>query len=333
MNYIPEKTRYDSMIYNRCGASGLRLPAISLGLWHNFGDVDDYENSRTMLRRAFDLGITHFDIANNYGPPPGAAETNFGKIFRDDFVPFRDELLISSKAGHLMWPGPYGDWGSRKYMIASIDQSLKRTGLEYFDIFYHHRPDPGTPLEETMGALDHIVRSGKALYVGISQYRPEQTLKAWKILKDLGTPCVIHQPNYNIFNRWIEDGLLETLDQCDMGCITFSSMNQGLLTNKYLNGIPLDSRAAKPHGFLKRETITEEVIAKVRALNELAEKRGQTLAQLAIAWCMRQPRVTSVLIGASRTAQIDEAVAMLSNPDISAEELTEIDRIATLPSQ
>jgi L-glyceraldehyde 3-phosphate reductase len=327
MEYRARDDRYEDMFYKRCGASGLKLPAISLGLWHNFGDVDDFDNARAMLRRAFDLGITHFDIANNYGPPPGAAEANFGRIFAADFKPFRDELIISSKAGHLMWPGPYGDWGSRKYLVASIDQSLKRTGLEYFDIFYHHRPDPETPLDETMGALDYIVRSGRALYVGISQYNPEQTLQAWRILKELGTPCVIHQPNYNIFTRWIEDGLLDVLEQCDLGCITFSSMAQGLLTNKYLNGIPADSRAAKPHGFLRRESITDDALAKIRALNKLAERRGQTLAQLAVAWCRRQSRITSVLIGASRVGQIDEAVSGLQGAELSAAELAEIDRI------
>ena len=323
------ENRYDNMTYKRCGASGLMLPAISLGLWHNFGDVDSFDQSQAMLHRAFDLGITHFDIANNYGPPPGAAEKNFGKILSGDFSAYRDELIISSKAGHIMWPGPYGNWGSRKYLIASIDQSLKRTGLEYFDIFYHHRPDPDTPLEETMTALDYIVRSGRALYVGISQYRPERTRQAAAILKELGTPCLIHQPNYNMFNRWIEDGLLTALDETQMGCIVFSTMAQGLLTDKYLHGIPSDSRAAKPHGFLKRETITPEVLDKIKRLNELATQRGQSLAQLAIAWSMRHPQITSVLIGASKTEQIEYAIGALDNLEISTEEIAQINRICS----
>jgi len=327
MSEFPSDSRYESMHYKRCGRSGLKLPAISLGLWHNFGHIDSIDNSRDMMRCAFDLGITHFDLANNYGPPPGSAEENFGRIFADDFSAYRDEVIISSKAGHLMWPGPYGDWGSRKYLVASIDQSLKRTGLEYFDIFYHHRPDPETPLEETMAALDHIVRSGKALYAGISQYRPQRAREAVAILKDLGTPCTIHQPNYNMFNRWIEDGLLEALTDTGMGCIVFSSMAQGLLTDKYLNGIPADSRAAKPHGFLKRETITEDVLAKIRKLNEIAAARGQTLAQLAIAWSMRHPQITSVLVGASKTKQIEDAVGALQNLEISPEELEQIDAV------
>jgi L-glyceraldehyde 3-phosphate reductase len=327
MAYLPADARYASMTYNRCGRSGLKLPGISLGLWHNFGGVDQFENGRAMLRRAFDLGITHFDLANNYGPPPGSAETTFGEIMRQDLAPYRDELIISSKAGYLMWPGPYGEWGSRKYMIASLDQSLRRMGLEYVDIFYSHRPDPDTPLEETMGALDQIVRSGKALYAGISSYSPEQTREAARILRALGTPCLIHQPNYNMFNRWIEDGLLEELREEGMGSIVFSPLAQGMLTDRYLAGIPEDSRAAKGVGFLKPAQITEDKLAKVRRLNDLAQARGQTLAQMALAWVLRHPEVTSALIGASRTAQIDDAVGALQNLEFTAEELTSIEQI------
>jgi L-glyceraldehyde 3-phosphate reductase len=325
--YVPSDTRYDSMRYNRCGRSGLMLPAISLGLWHNFGGVDVLENARAMIRRAFDLGITHFDLANNYGPPPGSAEESFGKILRQDLGRYRDELIISSKAGYWMWPGPYGEWGSRKYLIASLDQSLRRMGLEYVDIFYSHRPDPETPLEETMSALDQIVRSGKALYVGISSYKPEQTRQATQILRDLGTPCLIHQPSYNMFNRWVEEGLLKVLGEEGVGCIAFSPLAQGLLTDRYLKGIPADSRAGKPHGFLRPEQVTEDKIAKVRRLNELAQARGQTLAQISLAWILRHPEMTSALIGASRVSQIEDAVGTLKNLTFTAQELQTMDQI------
>jgi len=325
--YVPSDTRYGSMRYNRCGRSGLMLPAISLGLWHNFGGVDVFENARAMIWRAFDLGITHFDLANNYGPPPGSAEENFGKILRQDLGRYRDELIISSKAGYLMWPGPYGEWGSRKYLIASLDQSLSRMGLEYVDIFYSHRPDPETPLEETMGALDQIVRSGKALYAGISSYTPEQTRQAAQILRSLGTPCLIHQPRYNLFNRWVEEGLLKVLGEEGIGCIAFSPLAQGLLTDRYLKGIPEDSRAGKPHGFLRPEQVTEDKIAKVRRLNELAQARGQTLAQMSLAWVLRHPEMTSALIGASRVSQIEDAVGTLKNLTFTAQELQTIDQI------
>jgi L-glyceraldehyde 3-phosphate reductase len=327
MSYLPEENRYAEMRYNRCGRSGLKLPAISLGLWHNFGGVDTMENARAMVRRAFDLGITHFDLANNYGPPAGSAEETFGKIMADDLRPYRDELVISSKAGYYMWPGPYGEWGSRKYLIASLDQSLKRMGLEYVDIYYSHRFDPETPLEETMMALDYAVRSGRVLYVGISSYQPEQTRQAAQILRDLGTPCLIHQPSYSMFNRWIEDGLLETLTAEGVGCIPFSPLAQGLLTNKYLGGIPEDSRAAKPHGALKADRITEERLSQVRRLNEIAQQRGQTLAQMALAWVLRHPIVTSALIGASRPSQIDDSVGALSNLEFSSDELARIEEI------
>jgi L-glyceraldehyde 3-phosphate reductase len=325
--YRASDVRYDTMQYRRCGRSGLMLPMISLGLWHNFGGVDSQDNARAMLVRAFDLGLTHFDLANNYGPPPGSAETNFGEIFRQNFVPYRDELIISSKAGYRMWPGPYGEWGSRKYLIASLDQSLKRMGLEYVDIFYSHRPDPETPLEETMMALDHIVRSGKALYAGVSSYSPEQTRQASKILKELGTPCLIHQPSYSMFNRWIEEGLLEVLREEGIGCIVFSPLAQGLLTDKYLEGIPEGSRASKPHGFLKPSGVTPEKVAKVGKLNEIAQARGQTMAQLAIIWVLRHPEVTSALIGASRPEQIDDVVAIQKNPVLTSEELAAIEAI------
>jgi L-glyceraldehyde 3-phosphate reductase len=325
--FVPSDTRYNSMRYNRCGRSGLMLPAISLGLWHNFGGVDVLENARAMIWRAFDLGITHFDLANNYGPPPGSAEESFGKILRQDLGRYRDELIISSKAGYWMWPGPYGEWGSRKYLIASLDQSLSRMGLEYVDIFYSHRPDPETPLEETMGALDRIVRSGKALYVGISSYKPEQTRQATQILRDLGTPCLIHQPSYNMFNRWVEEGLLKVLGEEGIGCIAFSPLAQGLLTDRYLKGIPADSRAGKPQGFLRPEHVTEDKIAKVRRLNELAQARGQTLAQMSLAWILRHPEMTSALIGASRVSQIEDAVGTLKNLTFTAQELQTIDQI------
>ncbi len=327
MNYKANPARYDSMVYNRCGKSGLKLPAISLGLWHNFGGVDNLENSRAMLQKAFDLGITHFDLANNYGPPYGSAEESFGKIFIKDFVPYRDELVISTKAGWDMWPGPYGNFGSRKYLIASLDQSLKRMGLEYVDIFYHHRPDPDTPLEETMYALDQIVRSGKALYVGVSQYKPDLLKRAYEILQELGTPFIIHQPNYNMFDRWVEEGLLNMLQEIGIGSIVFSPLAQGLLTNRYLNGMPSDSRAIKDGRFLNPSRITEEKLNRVKRLNELAVRRNQTLAQLSLAWVLRQPAVTSALIGASKPSQIEDAVGALSNLQFKVEELNEIENI------
>lgn len=325
--YVPAETRYDTMRYNRSGRSGIKLPAISLGLWHNFGGVDTIENARDMLLRAFDLGITHFDLANNYGPPPGSAEETFGRIMQRDLRPYRDELIISSKAGYLMWPGPYGEWGSRKYLIASLDQSLSRMGLEYVDIFYSHRPDPETPLEETMGALDQIVRSGKALYAGISSYSPEQTRQAAQILRGLGTPCLIHQPSYNMFNRWIENGLLDAVRDEGMGCIVFSPLAQGMLTNKYLDEIPAGSRASKPNTALRPEQVTDEKRARVRKLKDIADARGQNIAQLALAWVLRHPEVTSALIGASRTSQIDEAVQALQTLDFTDDELVQIEQI------
>lgn len=327
MVYLPSDKRYDSMKYNRCGRSGLKLPAVSLGLWHNFGGVDTLENSREMTHRAFDLGITHFDLANNYGPPAGSAEENFGIILKQDMSSYRDEMVISTKAGYYMWKGPYGEWGSRKYLLSSLDQSLKRMGLEYVDIFYHHRPDPDTPLEETMGALDHAVRQGKALYVGLSNYNASQTEKAVSILKQLGTPCLIHQPSYSMFNRWVEDGLLDVLEREGVGRIAFSPLAQGMLTDKYLKGIPEDSRASKPHGYLKIQEITEERLLKIRKLNDLAKQRGQTLAQMAIAWILRGDRVTSVLIGASKVNQIEDNVAALNNLKFSKEELELIEEI------
>jgi L-glyceraldehyde 3-phosphate reductase len=328
VTYLPAETRYDTMRYNRCGRSGLDLPAISLGLWYNFGGIDPLENGRAMLRRAFDLGITHFDLANNYGPPPGSAEETFGQIFKKDLAPHRDELVISNKAGYLMWPGPYGEWGSRKYLVASIDQSLKRMELDYVDIFYSHRPDPSTPMEETMGALDFIVRSGRALYVGISTYDPEQTREASRILRDLGTPCLIHQPRYNMFDRWIEDGLLEVLHQEGIGCIGFSPLAQGILTNKYLDTIPDGSRAGKYPGQLHwGDSVSEQRVAKVRQLNEMAKARGQSMAQMAVAWTLRYPIVTSALIGASRVSQLEELVTALDKLEFSDEELNHIDEI------
>lgn len=327
MVYQAAENRYESMKYNRSGRSGLLLPAVSLGLWHNFGGVDTYENGQAMLKRAFDLGITHFDLANNYGPPPGSAEEMFGRILKTDFAPYRDEMIISSKAGYTMWPGPYGDWGSRKYLISSLDQSLKRMGLDYVDIFYSHRPDPNTPLEETMGALDSIVRQGKALYVGISNYSAEQASEAIKILNQLGTPLLIHQPKYSMFNRWIEDGLQDVLQENGVGSIAFSPLAQGLLTNKYLKGIPADSRAASSTGFLREEHVTSEVLNRVQKLNEIATERGQSLSQMALAWVLRGEKVTSVLIGASRVSQIEENVAALNNLDFSEEELARIEDI------
>jgi L-glyceraldehyde 3-phosphate reductase len=315
------------MQYRRCGRSGLLLPAISLGLWHNFGGVDSLENSRSMLRRAFDLGITHFDLANNYGPPYGSAEENFGRIFHEEFAAYRDELIISTKAGWDMWPGPYGDWGSRKYLLASLDQSLKRMRLDYVDIFYSHRPDPQTPLEETMSALDHAVRSGKALYAGISSYDAAQTTAAAGVLRRLGTPCLIHQPKYSMFDREIESGLFEVLEKEGIGCIAFCPLAQGLLTDRYLKGIPADSRANKPHGFLKKNDVNEYRLRQVRALHVLAQSRGQSVAQLALAWVLREPRMTSALIGASRVEQVEQNVAALVNLHFSSAELAQIDAL------
>ena len=327
MVYQACPTRYEAMTFQRCGNSGLKLPAISLGLWHNFGDETRVENSRQLLHHAFDLGITHFDLANNYGPPPGSAESNFGRILREDFLPYRDELIISSKAGYTMWDGPYGDWGSRKYLISSLDQSLKRMGLEYVDIFYHHRPDPETPLLETMRALDHIVRQGKALYIGLSNYPAELASQAIAILNDLGTPCLIHQPKYSMLERGAENGLLQVLKQEGVGCIAFSPLAGGQLTDRYLHGIPADSRAASGSIFLKPEQLTDGKLDAVRQLNAMAEQRGQKLSQMALAWVLRQQAVTSVLIGASKTAQLDDAVGMLENRHFSAQECAEIDRI------
>ncbi|WP_437615162.1 L-glyceraldehyde 3-phosphate reductase [Erwinia sp. V71] len=327
MHYLPDAGRYEQMEYRRCGRSGLKLPAVSLGLWHNFGDTTLVDNSRQLLRHAFDRGITHFDLANNYGPPPGSAEENFGRILRADFLPYRDELIISSKAGYTMWDGPYGDWGSRKYLVASLDQSLKRMGLEYVDIFYHHRPDPETPLEETMRALDHLVRQGKALYAAISNYPADLAAEAIAILRDLGTPCLIHQPRYSMFDRTSEGGLLDVLEQQGVGSIAFSPLAGGMLTDRYLQGIPEDSRAASGSKFLNSDQLTEEKMAKVRQLNQLAQARGQKLSQMALAWVLRGERVTSVLIGASKISQIDDAVGMLANRQFSADELAQIDAI------
>ena len=326
MSYLANPERYQSMEYRRCGNSGLQLPAISLGLWHNFGDTTLFDNSRDMLLRAFDLGITHFDLANNYGPPPGSAETNFGRVLQHDLQSYRDEMVISSKAGYTMWEGPYGDWGSKKYLVASLNQSLKRMGLDYVDIFYHHRPDPNTPLEETMGALDLIVRQGKALYVGLSNYPAETARQAIAILRDLGTPCLIHQPKYSMFERWVEGGLLDVLQEEGVGSIAFSPLAGGLLTDRYLHGIPEDSRAAHSQ-FLKPEAITEQKLEKIKQLNEMALARGQKLSQMALAWVLRGDRVTSVLIGASRISQIEDAVGMLENRHFSAEELSAIEMI------
>lgn len=328
MNWMPAENRYEAMPYRRCGRSGLKLPAVSLGLWHNFGEDRPHETKRAICRRAFDLGITHFDLANNYGPPPGAAEAAFGEILRQDFAGHRDELIISSKAGYGMWPGPYGEWGSRKYLIASCDQSLKRLGLDYVDIFYSHRFDPDTPLEETMAALDHIVRSGRALYVGISSYNSRRTREAAAILKELGTPCLIHQPSYSMINRWVEeDGLLDTLEELGIGSIVFSPLAQGMLTNKYLNGIPEDSRAAQGKS-LRQEFLNEKTVENIRGLNEIARRRGQSLAQMAVAWVLRGGRVTSALIGASRPEQVEDIVQGLTNLEFSEQELAEIDTYA-----
>ncbi|MER7279835.1 L-glyceraldehyde 3-phosphate reductase [Dactylosporangium sp. NPDC000244] len=328
VTYTADGSRYEQMQYRRTGRSGLKLPAVSLGLWHNFGHDRPLDGHRALARRAFDLGITHFDLANNYGPPYGSAEENFGRIMATDLRPYRDELVISSKAGYDMWPGPYGDWGSRKYLTASLDQSLKRLGLDYVDIFYSHRFDPETPLEETMGALDAAVRAGKALYVGVSSYSPEKTAQAAEILRGLGTPALIHQPSYSMLNRWIEDGLLDVLNREGMGCITFSPLAQGMLTDRYLNGVPAGSRASE-NSSLSTDLLTEENLAKVRALHDIAAARGQSLAQMALAWTLRDPRVTSTLIGVSSIAQLEDNVAALANLDFSAEELAAIDRHAT----
>lgn len=325
--YRPHEARYDRMKYRRCGRSGIHLPMISIGLWHNFGHTDDLEVGRGMLRTAFDHGICHFDLANNYGPPFGSAETNFGRIFAKDFEPYRDELIISSKAGWDMWPGPYGNWGSKKYLIASLDQSLKRMGLDYVDIFYHHRPDPQTPLEETMGALHQIVQQGKALYVGVSQYSAEEMMRASSILSEMGTHCLIHQPRYSMFDRWVEDGLLDVLGDRGIGAIAFSPLEQGLLTNKYLDGIPADSRAARDGRYLKTEQIDEATLNKVRSLNSIAQERGQTMAQLAVAWLLRDNRITSVLVGASKVEQVLDNIKAVDNIDFSDDELAAIEKI------
>ncbi len=327
INYIPNEARYTNMKYRRTGKSGLLLPEISIGLWHNFGFENNFENATDILKTAFDHGITHFDLANNYGPPYGSAESTFGSIFKHDFKPFRDELIISTKAGWDMWPGPYGNFGSRKYLIASLDQSLQRMGLEYVDIFYHHRPDNETPLEETMGALDHIVRQGKALYVGISQYSAEETIKATKILKSLGTPCLIHQPRYNMMDRWVENGLLDTLENEGVGAIAFSPLKQGVLTNKYLNGFPKDSRAVKDGRYLKTDQINEEVLFKVKKLNDIASSRDQSLAQMAIAWLLKDERISSVLVGASSSGQLLDSIKAINNKEFSKETLSKIEQI------
>ena len=327
MNKPLKKYRYETMIYRRCGRSGIQLPAISLGLWHNFGDVDSFDTAKDLIIHAFNSGITHFDLANNYGPPPGSAELNFGKILARDLKSHRDELIISTKAGYFMWQGPYGDWGSRKHIIASLDQSLTRLGIDYVDIFYHHRPDPTTPLEESMSALDHIVRQGKALYIGISNYNTKQTLQAANILHQLGTPCMIHQPYYNMFNRKIEERLLATLEELGIGCIPFSPLAQGLLTSKYIKGIPKDSRAAKKHGFLQPDQITADKIQRTKLLNDLAKKRGQSLAQMAIAWILRNKSITSILVGTSKITQLNDNLTALKNLIFSKEELMKIDNI------
>ncbi|MGI4750952.1 MAG: L-glyceraldehyde 3-phosphate reductase [Janthinobacterium lividum] len=328
MTYLAKSSRYEDMEYRRCGKSGIKLPTVSLGLWHNFGDVDVMENFRSTLKLAFDSGITHFDLANNYGPPPGSAEENFGRILHEDFKAYRDELIISSKAGYGMWPGPYGEWGSKKYLMASLDQSLKRMKLDYVDIFYSHRPDPDTPLEETMGALDLMVRQGKALYVGISNYHPKEAAEAIRILKNLGTPCLIHQPKYSMFERWVEEeGLLDLLEQEGVGCIPFSPLAQGMLTNKYLHGIPEDSRAARSSGALQEEQLTPEKLEQIKKLNQLAEQRNQSLAQMALSWILKDQRVTSVLIGASKPAQLADSLKCLDNTVFSEEELKAVNAI------
>ena len=325
--YLPSPTRYDSMTYARCGRSGLLLPAVSLGLWHNFGGVDAYETGRAIVRRAFDRGVTHFDLANNYGPPPGSAEENFGKMLREDLGPYRDEIAISTKAGYRMWPGPYGEWGSRKYLLSSLDQSLRRMGIPYVDIFYSHRPDPDTPLEETLGAVATAVGQGKAIYAGISNYTAAQTREACRILRDLGCPCLIHQPKYSMYERWVEAELLDVLEQEGVGCIPFSPLAQGLLTDRYLHGIPEGSRASKPHGFLKSNQVTPERIGQSQRLNEIAKRRGQSLAQLALSWVLRDSRITTVLIGASSIAQLDHNLGCLDKRDFSQDELAAIEEI------
>lgn len=327
MKYSADSKRYEGMKYNRCGNSGVLLPIVSLGLWHNFGGVDTYENGKKMVCRAFDMGITHFDLANNYGPPPGSAEETFGKILKAELHGYRDEMIITSKAGYMMWDGPYGEWGSKKYLISSCDQSLKRMGLDYVDIFYSHRPDPNTPLEETMGALDRIVRSGKALYAGISNYNAEESQEAIAILNDLGTPCLVHQPKYNMFTRTIEEGLLDVLEENGVGSVAFSPLFQGILTDKYLKGIPEGSRAALSHGFLQPSQLTPEVLNKVKKLNKIAQSRGQKMSQLALAWVLRDKRITSVIIGASKVSQIEDAVGIQANLEFSTEELSAIESI------
>ena len=327
MNYVAAEDRYQSTAYRRCGRSGVQLPLISLGLWHNFGNDRPIDTQRAILRRAFDLGVTHFDLANNYGPPYGSAETNFGQIMREDFAPYRDELFISTKAGYDMWPGPYGEWGSRKYLLASLDQSLSRMGLDYVDVFYSHRFDPDTPLEETMGALDTAVRSGRALYAGISSYSPERTTEAARLLREMGTPLLIHQPSYSMLNRWIEGGLLDALEASGAGCIAFSPLAQGMLTSRYLDGIPAESRMAE-NSSLSRDWLTSQNVEHIRALDGLARRRGQSLAQMALAWCLRDPRMTSIVAGASSVAQLEENLAALDGLDFSADELAEIDRYA-----
>lgn len=325
--YQANTDRYQNMIYNRVGFSGLKLPAISLGLWHNFGEIDNFKNATSIIKHAFDAGITHFDLANNYGPPPGSAETTFGKVLKNDFSSYRDEMIISTKAGYLMWPGPYGEWGSKKYLISSLDQSLERMGISYVDIFYSHRPDPDTPLEETMHALDTAVKSGKALYAGISSYSAEQTVMAKKIADEMGFPLIIHQPNYSMIDRWIENGLIKSLEELKMGAIVFSPLAQGLLSNRYLNGIKKDSRAAKPSGFLKADTITEEMLLKIKRLDEIAENRNQSLAQMAISWVLRVGVVSSALIGVSKLEQLKQNIASLDALSFSEDEYAEIDRI------
>ena len=326
MEYLAQPSRYEQIQYRHCGRSGIQLPEISLGLWHNFGHVDRFDVFRQIVLKAFDSGITHFDLANNYGPPPGSAEENFGRMMQNDLRPYRDEIIISTKAGYLMWPGPYGEWGSKKYLVSSLDQSLKRMKLEYVDIFYSHRPDPDTPLEETMAAMDLIVKQGKALYAGISNYPAEKAAEASKILKGMGTPCLIHQPSYSMFNRWVEDGLLDVLEQEGIGCIAFSPLAQGLLTDRYLNGIPADSRAAKPHGFLQIDRV-EIMLPKIKELNKIALKRGQSLAQMAIAWLLKDNRVTSVLVGASSVEQLENNLGALEKKTFSQEELNAIEVI------
>jgi L-glyceraldehyde 3-phosphate reductase len=329
MSYTANTNRYDSMQYRRSGRSGLKLPAVSLGLWHNFGTIDDYEKCRTIVHTAFDNGITHFDLANNYGPPPGAAEETFGKIFKQDLKPYRDEIIVSSKAGYTMWEGPYGDWGSKKYLVSSLDQSLKRMGLDYVDIFYHHRPDPETPLEETMAALDLIVRQGKALYVGISNYNAAETQKAIEVLNSLGTPLLIHQAKYSMLVRWVEDGLLDVLEKNGVGCISFSSLAQGILTNKYLNGIPADSRAAsgRGNGALESNVLTEEILDRVRRLNDIAQQRGQSMAQMSLAWILKDQRMTSLIVGASKPGQVTDSIQCLKNYNFTNDELSTIESI------